>query len=45
MKSFLRVLEGKESPLVDLSEAVRVLRIALAAKESAESGGIVQVPI
>jgi predicted dehydrogenase len=35
MKHFLRCLAGEEEPALDVFEAAEVLRIALAAKESA----------
>lgn len=37
MSHFLRCLDGVEKPAVDVFEAARVLRIALAAKESGEN--------
>jgi predicted dehydrogenase len=35
MEHYLRCLEGEEKPVVDIFESARILRIALAAKESA----------
>lgn len=45
MRHFLNCLEGKETPLVDVEEGARVLRLALAARESAESGRAVEVGV
>jgi predicted dehydrogenase len=43
MKHFLRCLDGKEGTAQDVLEASRVLRIALAAKESAVSHQVIRV--
>ncbi len=40
---FLRVIRGEEAPLVPLSEAVATLDVALAARESLETGAVVRV--
>jgi predicted dehydrogenase len=43
MQHFLACLEGRESPVVDVEEGAKILRLALAARESAETGGICQL--
>jgi len=40
MQHFLACLEGHEKPAVDVEEGARILRLALAARESAETGKI-----
>lgn len=42
-KHFITCIEGRDAPMVDLASAKRVLQIALAAKESARSGGVVSL--
>jgi predicted dehydrogenase len=42
MQHWLNCLDGTEEPQLDAFEAARVLRIALAARESAETGRIVR---
>jgi len=43
LRHFLACLEGAEKPLVDLTEGVRSLKIALAATASLETGRIMEV--
>ena len=43
LQHFLNCLGGQEKPTLDLSEAARVLEIALAAKKSALTGQIVNL--
>ncbi len=43
MQHFLDCLDGKERPICDIWEGERVLRIALAARESAPSGAAVKI--
>ena len=38
MRHFLACLEGRETPVVDVEEGSEILRLALAARESVESG-------
>jgi len=40
MQHFLACLEGRETPVVDVEEGTRILRLALAARESAETGRV-----
>ena len=42
MSSFLDMLDGKNVALVNLREAARSLRMALAAKESIETGRVIK---
>jgi len=43
MKHFLNCLEGKTKPMLDINSAKRVLEIALAAKEAAKTGKVVNL--
>ncbi len=43
MKHFLNCLQGKETPAVTLQDGVHSLRMALAAKESLETGKVVEL--
>lgn len=40
MQHFLACLEGQEKPTVDVEAGARILQLALAARESAEAGGM-----
>ena len=40
MQHFLACLEGQETPVVDVEEGAKVLQLALAARESAETGKV-----
>lgn len=42
IRHYVACLEGKESPVVDINRGLRSLRIALAAKQSLESGKVVE---
>jgi predicted dehydrogenase len=45
MNHFLSCVRGEETPLVGISDGAQSLRMALAAKESLESGRIVGLPV
>jgi predicted dehydrogenase len=44
MGHFIKCLEGKEKPLVSIRDGAQSLRMALAAKESMDTGRIVELP-
>lgn len=44
MRHFLRCLDSREQPIQDVAEGAQVLRLALAAKGSAEAGGAPRTP-
>ena len=43
IRHFLACLEGSQTPVIDVKGAVRVLRVALAARESARTGRLCSV--
>ena len=43
MLHFISCIEGKEEPLIDITDGLEVLKIALAAKESAKNGEIIKI--
>lgn len=43
MRHFLDCIEGRVEPIVDLEQGVENLRIALAARESADSGRVIEI--
>jgi predicted dehydrogenase len=43
MQHFIDCIEGKDTPMSDLTQAKRVLEIALAAKKSAQTGKIIKL--
>ena len=43
MSHFISCIEGKEEPLIDITDGLEVLKIALAAKESAKNGRIIKI--
>jgi len=42
MKHFINCIEGKEEPIIDVTEGKKVLEIALAAKESSKTGKVIK---
>ena len=44
LNCFLDCLQGKQTPLVDLRTGAQSLRMALAAKESLETGNVIELP-
>ena len=40
---FINCIEGKEKPLIDITEGIDALKIALAAKKSAKTGKIIKI--
>ena len=43
MVHFINCIEGKEEPLINIADGLNVLKIALAAKESAKSGKLIKI--
>lgn len=43
MAHFINCIEGKEETLIDITDGLEVLKIALAAKESAKNGKIIKI--
>lgn len=43
MVHFISCIEGKEEPLISIADGLEVLKIALAAKESAKNGRIIKI--
>lgn len=43
MVHFINCIEGNEEPLIDITDGLNVLKIALAAKESAKDGRIIKI--
>lgn len=43
MLHFISCIEGKEEPLISIADGLEVLKIALAAKESAKNGRIIKI--
>jgi predicted dehydrogenase len=40
MQHFLACIEGREHPVVDVAEGAKILRLALAARTSAQTGAV-----